>query len=601
MRIRTSLAIISVLCATDALAAGVAPNSRTRPGSVTGALLQNAQTAARMPGLDVNNCPGCQPTPTPIPTPTPNPCGEVIPQLGVDICVARSACAGIKADGHNGVFDEVSLTCKIPVCAHNWSGIIKKDGADVCGFVNMNTALRCDANLFDQIDVMRRTSQWVVPLTVAGGAGIGAGVGAIIDSNQDKKAAALAAKSDANDGLYKELNASVPNKITFMGVDYDLSQDADRQKLKDTLNNSEQLKNKIVEANELVDSCALNMFKELVSVNVKGNKKFGRIKISENMGSCLSDNNDYIYCQFQNLHSTTDKTADCDKGQFSTARNINPTYTPAENSTNPKTENFSWGHSNNESNIPNGTCYFRDSQGSGEVNEFATVQADLWRMEFLLNYRQNAKTDAIYNSEFRRNLQSNLMQYDFQHDKVNASGIDAKILNYVLVTGPKFSTILNMTAPRQCSESAIKALLPDKDYVGDAGTMSGGRTNNILMEAYGALSGLQQFNGLDDNLEAFLSTLNFIDVHASAAANINEGLGSDIEQTFGEKRGFFQKAVGRGLLIGTGVGAAAGLGYWFAEGASTFCNVGGLEQVKLGKSYSVQSFRDYLYNKGFIK
>ena len=187
-------------------------------GSVTGALLQSAQTAARMPGLDVNNCPGCQPasTPTPTPTPTPDPCGEVIPQLGVDICVARSACAGIQADGHGGVFDEASLTCKIPVCAHNWSGIIKKDGADVCGLVNMNTALRCDANLFDQIDVMRRTSQWVVPLTVAGGAGIGAGVGAIIDNQNEKreKAAFEAGRQGVEPG---SLNASVAAEIQIDG------------------------------------------------------------------------------------------------------------------------------------------------------------------------------------------------------------------------------------------------------------------------------------------------------------------------------------------------------------------------------------------------
>ena len=600
MRVLTSFALISAFLTMDALAASVAPNTRSRPGSVTGAMLMNAQSQSRANTTGGTTSTSTSTsttstTTTAATTETDDECGEVIEKLGVDICVAREVCAGIQADGHKGVFDEENLTCQIPVCAHNWSGVIQKDDVDVCTLVDMNTAMICNEELFDQVTALRRSSQWVVPLTVAGGAGIGAGIGAVIDKKQEAKAAELASKSAANDKLYEDMKNSISEKLTFMGVDYNLKDEKDRKALKAVLEGSKDLKSKITEANELIDSCAHEMFKELVSLEVKGSKKWGRIKISENIPSCSTDDNDYIYCQFQNLHSTADKTGDCDKGNFSTTQNINPTYTPAVNSTNPKIENYYMGNNNNVSNIPNGTCYFRDSQGSGETDTFATVQADLWRTEFLTNYRENAQVDDTYDSQFRTDLKNKLMPYIFNKNQVNATGVNGKILNSVLVIGPEFKTVLNLQAPKQCTEAAINAILPTEN------NMSGGSTNNILMQAYGALLGLQQTGDMDDNMEAFFSALQFIDVYASAVANYNAGLGLEIEENFGKQRGFFDKAIGRGLIIGSSVGAVTGLGYWFAEGASTFCNVGDMEQVKLKKSYSIPSFRDYMYDKGFLE
>jgi hypothetical protein len=596
-------AILATISA-DAPAISAAPNSRARPGAVSGVLVKKAQTEARMPGLGVDTCPDCPKTPVTPPVTPPaapvNPCGDVIPQLGVDICVARNACAGIQADGHAGVFDEATLTCKIPVCAHNWSGLIKKSGEDVCGLIDMGSAMRCDAKLFDQISALRRTSQYVVPALVAGGAGVGAGVGAIIDHKQNKKAEALAAKNDANDRMRVEVGGKVPTTFTFSDQTFDLSKTEDVEKLKKYLSGPE-LTGKIVEANKIIDSCAKEMFKELVSLSVRSSKKWGRIKISKNADACASDINEYIYCQFQNLHAKVNNIADCDEGKFSTYKGINPYVTGVE-SKNPATENYHYGSKNNQSGIYEGKCYFRDSQGSGEVGTDATVQSDLWRAEFLNFYKNNAKINDVYNDSFREDLISKLGAYTFDYDIRNAVGVSDNILNYVLIKGTiPFNSITNMQSLAVCDMKNIDALLSDKTYVGSASEMSGGQTNNILMEAYGALEALNGLGPLDGKLSEFLTQIKFITVHAEAIANVHAGLGNEVRKEFGKERGFFEKAVGRGLLIGTGVGAVAGLGYWFAEGAGTFCNVGGLEQVKLNKGYSVPSFREYLLNRGFMK
>ena len=608
MRFYTSFCAISALVLVGSVAESAVGSGRGRPGAVTGVLMQNAQQEqARMPGLDVNNCPGCttptpQPPSPPPPPPQPeNPCGEVIPMLGVDICVARNACEGIKTDGHSGVFNEATLKCQIPVCAHNWSGIIKKNGEDVCGLVDMGTALRCDANLFDQITAMRRTSQWVTPLMIAGGTGIGAGVGAAIDKSQNKKAAHLATLAYENESAYKHGKGGIA-VITFDGRDYELPKMAND--LKAALRTNKTLEGKTKEAEGLIDNCASKMFWELVSVDgIENEQKWGRIKISRTVSACKSDDNDYIFCQFQNIHRTTKDMADCAKGDFSKALNINPSYTPGQRHTNPREDHFYWGNGNS-TNIADGKCYFRDSQGSGEVNVSATIQQDWARMKFLQHY----KSTATGGGDSRSKLKTALSGFNFDEaglaKSTNAtySGNVANILNWVLVESNGDTRFGDVPRIGTCDATAIDNLLSDEGYLGSASQVAGWKntTNNILMEAYGALLALKMYGGLDAELEGLYAVLDGIQVQAGAINGIHEGLGDRIKADLGENRPWHKTATARGMLIGGLVGVAGGLTYWGLEGASTFCNVGGFEQVKLNRSYSVPTFREYLLNKGFV-
>ena len=123
MRMRTliNIAIIStVFLGTNVFAANISPNNRARPGSVKGFIITNQTQQVKTiteqgpyttPGLDIHNCPGCRPAPhiTGIPN---SECGEILPTLGVDICIARKH-VWVFINGHSGIFDETTTTCKI--------------------------------------------------------------------------------------------------------------------------------------------------------------------------------------------------------------------------------------------------------------------------------------------------------------------------------------------------------------------------------------------------------------------------------------------------------------------------------------------------------
>ncbi len=574
MRVWTSFALILALLTTDALAT----NNRSRPGSITGAMLSNAQSQQSRANT-YGTASSTTTSSTTTTTEEEDECGDTLPLLGVNVCAARTACAGIKADGHSGVFNKETSTCQIPVCVHNWSGVIQKDGEDVCTLVDMNKAITCNADLFDQIDNMRRSSQWVVPLTVVGGAGIGTGIGALVDKKQNAKAENLASIADANEAEVKATGGKTV-AVTFAGKQYKLPSEADA--LKKALLGNNTLKDKISNANKLIDNCAAQMFVDMTSQTVNGKPKWGRIKITDG-SDCTSKTIENVkYCQFQNMNTTSNTMADC-------ARNV---YIPVDfnnpypsNGTNPPERLYNYGSWTRDV-----TCYFRDSQGSGEADVSATIQEDLASMQFLQNYANN-------NSTSKTDIQNKLRQFDFSNSGFANShkGSNNDILNWIYIKSTDNKTQFSSIQPKKCDTNAITQILQTNE------TVSTNNTTNILFEAYGALYALQGYGSLDAQLEALLNALGNIETFSSDVLTIYEGFGDDIRKELGNKRPFFKTAMGRGLIIGAGVGAVAGVGYWFAEGSSTFCNVGGLEQVKLKKSYSIPSFHDYLYEKGLIQ
>ncbi|GHV35217.1 hypothetical protein AGMMS4952_27570 [Spirochaetia bacterium] len=117
-----------------------------------------------------------------------NPDDVLIPELGVSKKVARQICTGIYADGIPALFNEQTLDCAVPVVAHNWGGIIKKDGDSVVTYVSLGDTFKCSANEFEQVAILQRTSQWVAPLMVVAGGGIGFGIDYAVDTKRENDA-----------------------------------------------------------------------------------------------------------------------------------------------------------------------------------------------------------------------------------------------------------------------------------------------------------------------------------------------------------------------------------------------------------------------------
>jgi hypothetical protein len=542
-----------------------------------------------------------------------DPDDYIIPTLGVSVRTARNACLGIYADAHQAVFEEETYQCLIPVVAHNWSGVIRKDGQDVVAWAPMGNLLKCNANAFENISAMRRTSQWVIPVMVAGSAGIGAGIGAIIDNNQKKRDERIKKALEKNIGTaldnYENSNSSAVSSqdVTFNGAVYNVTTNQGIRDLKASLEGWEK------GARDLINVCAMQMFRDLYSLEVNGSMKWGRIKISKEL-TCDYDgySYDYLYCQFQNIHKPTTTKADCggDSAGYTEQTDFNNPYVTKVASKNPSGEMFYIGDKSNKNNIGQGMCYFRDSQGSGEVREDATIQADKARADFLASLTGNNIINA--------SLRTFLNKWTFTTNGTHKNSI-GEILNYIVVKSDgsvKFSDIdsvkitqMYLNEKLTCSDADLKKILPEI-----ANNVQPNDHENILLQARAAVTALNRAIAEaskyteDKKVEVEPSSEETIEDIIETAMSLQDtrnaifGKGGTIDKAFADntKKGFFQKNVGKGLLIGTGVGALAGLGYYFAEGASVFCNVGGLEQVKLDKVYSIPSFREYIVKKGYL-
>lgn len=576
-----------------------------------------------------------------------DPDNQIVTALGVSVGTARRACMGIYADGHQGVFDETTYECLIPVVAHNWSGIIKKDGEEVIAWAPMGNMLKCSADAFEQVQHLRRTSQWVIPVMVVGSAGIGAGIGAAIDSKQAKKdkerADALKAKVDEMSASMSQqipLVGDLPITVQYRGRTFELRKrnagdtscpECDRNapgrdELLDllkkdmgatgggtaTMPDFQQYANNIL-------ACLKQNFREMVATNVCGGQlKLGRVKITRTADGCkangFSDKNDRLYCWYDAEHAQTNpqgalkQFADCYTDKSKSGREEKP-----------------FGRFFGE-----GKCYFRDEITAyrndaslynrwGGTNTFAreydtTAGSDLHRWNVIEGFadlcanRTNPQSPyaAVLNGEFKAVCDWAALVKDNFRAEPNFGGYGANVQGNYLDGFMVFST-------NGMPFSGVAA-----DNCGQCKGVNGGipslsnETVERLREQYGALSALRQYaanmNVTGPNLDLSLleKMLSTASAHYDFAITMNAEIGSlneDIDEIFGQdqKKGFFQKNVGKGMLIGAGVGALAGLGYWFAEGASVFCNVGGLDQVKLNKTFAIPSFRDYIYQKGYFK
>ncbi|MCL2338646.1 MAG: hypothetical protein FWC51_01675 [Proteobacteria bacterium] len=556
-----------------------------------------------------------------------DPDDAIIPELGVSIKVARAACAGIYADAHQAVFDETTYQCLIPVVAHNWSGVMSANGGDIVAWAPMGNMLTCNSHAFENVSSLYKTSQWVIPVMILGGAGVGAGIGALIDSHEAKVAAENAKKQkEAADALKTKVNATLSagvgmvgdtsaTYVTYNGVTYQLRKanaadtscaDCDpsapgRAELIAALKpsvggNSADLGTYA----KSVLTCLKQNFREMVSTNnCAGDLKLGRIKITADPNGCLTNGGNRLYCWYDDEHirpSGGGIWSDCNTDGRNSGR---------------ETARHAFFASN-------GQCYYRDEitaqradanqykSGAGQFALFydTTAADDVHRWGVIMDFKARVCDNAQYAAvtagagEFAAACQwANDVANNFsgRADKANAAG---NTFNYFVVNAKGSKTFGDMVAGVACGACAgANGALPSLSD----------ETVERLREQYGALSALQNYAGPDDSA-ALNQMLASIAAKYNVAANLSAQIGAidgDIDNMFGtdaaaKKKGFFQKNVGKGLLIGTGVGALGGLAYYFAEGASVFCNVGGLAQPKMNKSYSIPSFRQYIADHGYL-
>ena len=566
------------------------------------------------PHFDYDKC-CAQPNP---PASICNECGDIIPSLGVDICVARRACTSIWADNHQAIFDEDTLQCLIPAVAHNWSGVIKVSGQDLMVYVPMGEIFKCGNESFEQVRYMRRTSQWVVPVMIVGGAGIGAGIGAIIDANQKAKqeaadkaqreAWAQAAAQSANQQIADQMRNNDPSVTGYIvkleNNKYDLKKQDSGQdssgnygrpdfirdlNLEGLANgNDQQIKDYITEIETLVQI----LFQELVSTHVCGQPKLGRIKITADQGGCYENGgDDRLFCHYDQIHVS--KTGDEIWSDCHTTR----------------LSGGSMDLSESQIFYSTGQCFYRDEitasrqdagqyqRGHANVSAYSydtTVSADRERAKILTEFQTALQNE---DNPIFTTLKTKI---GYIYDKSNVGNLNigdftdeqGNVLDYILVsTQVGFGSVI----ARQ------------NDYCGAKDTAII-KADDTIKKLYDRLGGLQILRELvtSDPQDVDTKLLDEALANVTAAIEFNNKISVSIspdlfQSPAAKKRPFFQTSTGRGLLIGAGVGTLAGLGYWFAEGASTWCNVGGLEQVKLAKYWSIPTLREYIVRGNYIQ
>lgn len=594
-----------------------------------------------------------------------NPDDYIIPTLGVTVRTARAACTGIFADEHQGIFDETSYQCLIPVVAHNWGGIIKSDGEDVVAWAPMGEMLKCSGDAFEQVSGLRRSSKWVVPVMIGGGAGIGTLIGWRMDVGREKREEAerLAREKAVNDRekkIREEVDAAMeaeikaklaaageaPVSITYNGRTYWLTGEKNDLEalmavLKDDIKPfktgstgalgkvgdafpESELQEQLKAYDDNIKICLQESFMELVSTGTCTSPKMGRIKITKTNDGCIagtSQKNERIYCWYDVIHKSISSPADCSYNGNNDGRDTQ-----------------------NKSLFPeNGQCYYRDEITKYD-NTSKVVNQKGDELGTAVDLHQNITgAPTINTSQPDATISSDLHRWKTieSFGRICPDALLSKTCEWVRDTIRDFSADPN--PDRKDTETGhtlgsikVYSKNPEKTFNSAIGNSNlkncickgiTGVPQQTIEKALSQLGALIEVNafyqnikgkevrGIDPEFDVNLGKIKSMLETAKANYEALAKLDADIKSSVGivfdkygvykeeepEKKGFFEKSIGKGLLIGTGIGAAAGLGYFFAEGASVFCNVGGMEQVKMNRSYLIPTFREYLLKRNYLK
>ncbi len=503
-----------------------------------------------------------------------------IPSLSTTVGVARRACQSISAGEYRAEFNELTYDCMVPAVAMNWGGTISKGGDEVVAYVPMGSTFTCNADAFSGVNALRRSSQWVVPLMVVGGAGAGYGIGYAVDNAAEKK------QQERDDKLRANLTAAMTSEA---GQAAFMSSSDMRQFLQSnssTSSSSELNTVQTIIAGGNIDPQKLRdaLNRDLVDLN----RKLSAIDTSAktiNRGTPRDKRCD-VYATFLALVNTANK-----------------------NCGDPK--------------ITNDNIYERKVQcveccTDDIKNLTKSVQKDVDRVLYV-NARKSGTLidnfDLAYNTDGgisinvgpKNGNSTTFAQVRAAYNQLNCkSTMDTVTIN--LSEAQKIQEQINML------ERVLKTLENEGIYVkGSDNTTQSGSTSfdQQLSSLSESASGTSQT--LSEIMEKMLSDAfdslnyqtdeegNFITTSGEVQYDEDgEEIAGSEEQKVAIKKSFFGRKGTKGAAIGAGVGAAAGVTYWALEGASVHCNVAGMADIKLKKTYSIPTFREYIINNGWI-
>jgi hypothetical protein len=384
----------------------------------------------------------------------------------------------------------------------------------------------------------------------------------------------------------------------------------------------------IEKAQTNIKKCTQKLFAETVSTRVGTACKRGRIRITANGTDttystfCLNNgvkNQVDLFCGYERVYATSGEGTATKITQY------------ANCSGNADMERNCAKEASKPSFFSEGACYYRDEitrtnktlkktytnnkhpdhklPAEYANEEDTTASFDNHAYKILKNFAlTNSKTGAPFYNDPIIGVINNLDMSEYWNT------VDEK---YKPTDSPSAETIITNTAPARVFRMT-SGTFGDIFTEGGTGLNASNFTNNDSCKivagnpAFNTAERLAAWQAYLEAMDAVPDALKDLQAKVKATAHVAEELALDLSSLDAikfparsaekqEKKKFFQTGKGRGLLIGTGVGTLGGLAYYFAEGASVFCNVGGLEQVKLDKTYSIPSLREYIVKHGFLK
>ncbi|MDR2685208.1 MAG: hypothetical protein LBB23_00345 [Rickettsiales bacterium] len=470
---------------------------------------------------------------------------RIVPQLGVSVKEARDACEAIETFGYNGEFNELTYECMVPIVGTNFGKVIKNSDGDAVAHYPFGSGVQCNAGIFENISVMRRTSQYVIPAMIVGGAGIGAGVGYLVKNKQSSATANVVTTNTSTAG-----QTTTASQTQASGAGTNSTQ---------TTASANDSKEQIAKDLEIL---ANNVFNGRVDLYCK----YLPAKMIDAIEELL---------QTSGSEKLGSQTVNC-LGEKEFLR-------PDKKMKNPALSLAAWV--------------------SRFDNDRRLLESQLAIEEFKTNTNC---ANAVKVKEFfdKNNGEINVEYVSLSAAKsrpANQKGcLNKNVAEEMIAITYKGKPYGSLQVPNDHVKTAV---------VNNLKTLStgvGGTFNNdkfidaIIKDASDArLSQLQTITNRIKN--AKLGSKEKDDLEKKIA-ELTSQIENDKKKIKGTSIGsFIDKALGNqmvtGALIGAGAGAVGGLIYYFVEGSNTKCEVGDFKTMNLSETYRMPSFRDYLSGK----